>query len=186
MILPSTAESTGGLCMPCKQGIRAQMEQSRKYHESLKQYNPYRELWLSLVKRSTDDRTLSKWSDDERTYFCVRLLEGEVYNGGFDQFFTNSSGEYYKVALNGLDQLNATNSHRLLEQAAWVAFKGMPPPKDRRERQSLIFKFEDDKQQAALDRLDKLFWDDPDHLGELLSEFAKVKGLIEPFLTPPT
>lgn len=172
--------------MACKQGIRAQMEQSRKYYEKLKQYDPCRALWESLVKRSCDDRSLSRWSDDERTYFCVCLLEGEVYNGGFDQFFTNSSGDYYAEALNGLAQLNATNSHRLLDQAAWVAFKGIQPPKDRQERQSLFFKFENDKQQAALDRLDRQFWDDPDHLGDLLNAFAKEKGLIEPFLDPPT
>jgi hypothetical protein len=185
MILPSTAESTGGLCMACKQGIKAQMDQSRKYYESLKQYDPHRELWVSLVNRSSDDSTLSKWSDDERTYFCVCLLEGEVYNGGFDQFFHNSSGDHYAFALAGLIELDATTSRRLLEQAAWVAFNGAQPPKDWQERKNLLLKFDNDKRQGALDLLDKEFWDDTDRLGNLLTEFAEAKGLVQPFLNPP-
>jgi hypothetical protein len=40
LILPTTAESTGGICMACKQGIRKSMDASRAYYESLKTYDP--------------------------------------------------------------------------------------------------------------------------------------------------
>jgi hypothetical protein len=94
LILPATAESTGGICMACKQGIRKSMDASRDYYESLKSYDPFRELWKSLVERSSLDRSLVNFSVKEQRYFAVSLLDGEVYNGGFDQFFSNSSGNY--------------------------------------------------------------------------------------------
>ena len=186
MILPTTAESTGGLCMACKQGIRAQLDQSRKFYESQKRYDPHRALWTSLVKRSSEEPTLSRWSTDERIYFCVSLLEGEIYNGGFDQFFTNSSGDYYHYARDGLIALKAVNSHSLLVQAAKMVFNGTEPPKDRTARLELLLQWADDPERhGALEQLDRQFWADPDNLADLLIRFANEKGLVTPFLDPP-
>jgi len=77
LILPATAESTGGLCMACKQGIRKSMKASRAYFESLKQCDPFRELWRSLVKKCSNDPGLSQFSIAEQRYLAVSLLEGE-------------------------------------------------------------------------------------------------------------
>ena len=86
MILPATAESTGGICMACKQGIRNDITAARVFHAKMKAYDPYRELWKSLVDRSSKDVRLAGWSSPEKAYFSVCLLEGEIYNGGFDQY----------------------------------------------------------------------------------------------------
>ena len=51
MILPATAERTGGVCMPCNQGIRQNIEASKRFYEEQKKYDPHRELWTSLVRR---------------------------------------------------------------------------------------------------------------------------------------
>jgi len=42
--------------MACKQGIRASMEASRAFYHRQKEYDPYRELWVSLVNRSSQDQ----------------------------------------------------------------------------------------------------------------------------------
>lgn len=59
LILPVTAENTGGICMACKQGIRADIEKSRAYYASLREYDPVQELWKSLVKKSSNEPNLS-------------------------------------------------------------------------------------------------------------------------------
>jgi hypothetical protein len=188
-----TAESTGGICMACKQGIRESMNASRAYYENLKRYDPYRELWKSLVERSSNDRSLAQFSREEQRYFAVNLLEGEVYNGGFDQFFWNSSGDYYHLAVEGLEELGASSSLGLVKEAADAVFGNSEPPIDQEERwrimgsktrrlSDILNRF---RQTSRLERLDTQFWEDPDHLSDRLTAYAEEKGLVEPFLKDP-
>jgi hypothetical protein len=193
LILPTTAESTGGVCMACKQGIRESMEASRAYYQKLKEYDPFRALWVSLVERSADNRALDGWSDEEKTYFCVCLLEGEVCNGGFDQYFSNSSGDYYSLALDGLVKIEATQSIQILREAARVLFGSSGPPADRSERwritNSRVRRLADlvtrHHRSAELERLDKRFWGDPDQIADRLTAYAEEKGLVAPFIRDP-
>ena len=49
-------------------------------------YDPFRDLWHSLVNRDYKSAEgYSGLNPDERTYFSVGLLDGEVYNGGMHQ-----------------------------------------------------------------------------------------------------
>lgn len=193
LILPATAESTGGICMACKQGIRKSMDASRAYYESLKVYDPTRELWNSLVKRSSLDASLANLSPHEQRYFAVLLLEGEVYNGGFDQFFSNSSGDYYYIAVDGLAELGALSSLKFAREAADAIFGKRGPPVDRAERlrimngktrqlSEVLTRY---RQSSRLERLDEQFWEDPDQLADRLSAYAEQHGLIAPFMEGP-
>ena len=194
LILLTTAESTGGLCMACKQGIRKSMDASRAYYESQKTYDPFRELWESLVKRSSLDGSLANLSAQEQKYFAVTLLEGEVYNGGFDQFFSNSSGDYYYLAVDGLEELGAFFSLDIVKEAADTIFGKRGPPVDRSDRwrmmgaktrrlSEVLTRY---RQRSRLERLDKQFWEDPDHLVDLLRVYAEEQSLIGPFLKDPS
>lgn len=183
MILPTTAERNGGLCMPCKSGYRKNIEASKKRHEEQKKYDPQRELWKSLVTRvHKTDAGFKGLSPDEKLYFAVGVLEGEVYNGGFDQFFWNSSGGYLRDAVSGLEILGAYQALDLLLKAKQVAFSVEPPPEDWEKRRILLRSREDKARDAALDALDKAYWKDPDKLSERLTRFAAERGLITPFL----
>jgi len=124
--------------MACKQGIRKSMKASRAYFESLKQCDPFRELWMSLVKKCSNDPGLSKFSIAEQRYFAVSLLEGEVYNGGFDQFFWNSSGDYYALAVAGLEEVGASSSLVIVKKAAETVFGTSGPPADQARRSSFV------------------------------------------------
>jgi hypothetical protein len=193
LILPATAESTGGICMACKQGIRRSIDASRAYYESLKEYDPFRELWKSLVKRSSNDPSLAQLSSEEQRYFAVNLLEGEVYNGGFDQFFSNSAGDYYHLAVTGLEEIGASSSLAIVKEAAETVFGSSGPPIDRTERwrvmESRIRRLSEvltrSRQASRLERLDEQFWEDPDRLGERLTAYAEQRGLVAPFLRDP-
>lgn len=186
LILPVTAENTGGICMACKQGIRADIEKSRAYYASLREYDPVQELWKSLVKKSSNEPNLSTLTPEERVYFSVCLLEGEVYNGGFDQYFSNSSGRYYKDAIFGLSEIGAYNSLEIAQKASSVFFGKSLPPEDRTERWDIMKKarrwyFLPAKREALINELDKAFYEDPDNLLDLLTAYAEAHNLTRPF-----
>ncbi len=188
LILPRTAEKTGGLCMACKQGIRESIEQSKEFYRKQKEYDPYRELWIDLVKKVHDDKTgFDSLSQEEKVYFTVSLFDGEVYNGGMHQFFSNSSGEYYAEVVEGLKILKAFNSLSLLNRAAEVLFGKLEPPKDIVQRWTTMKQFPDDDNEPRpdwdieLDEIDRLYYEDPDNLNKLLTHYAEMTGLIQPF-----
>jgi Domain of unknown function (DUF4375) len=190
MILPRTAAETGGVCMACKQGIRASMEASREHYRKLKEYDPHRELWKWLAGKAQADPGLGTLSDAHRHYFAVGVLEGEVYNGGFDQFFSNSSGAYYALAAEGLEALKAEASLRLLLDAARLLFGEEPPPSDRQQRWDVMKRHvqpqsDEESVTTELDALDRLFWADPDKLGEKLAAFVQQSGILKPFEKEP-
>ena len=189
-ILATTAESTGGLCMPCKNGTRKSIEEGRRYHEERKKYDPWRELWTSLVKRAyATEEGWRQFSENERLYYSVSVLNGEVYNGGMHQFFANSSGELYGEAVTGLQTLGAEETKRLLLNASSVLFDDVEPPTDRLARWDAMKQYPETIDRNALpdwcERLraiDEAYWRDPDDLNAKLTGFAEQNGLIEPFL----
>jgi len=190
LILPTTADTTGGKCMACKQGIRASMEASRASYQRQKEYDPYRELWISLVSRSSQDQHLTDWSEEEKRYFAAALLEGEMHNGGFDQFFSNSSGRYYSVAIEGLGDIGAYSSLKITEEAAAILFGKHSPPESQEDRWLIMYSkarrlsdFMTCRRRAKkLEQLDIEFWKDPDGLHDRLMAYAEAHGLVTPFL----
>jgi len=166
------------------------MDASRAYYGSLKQYDPFRDLWKSLVERSSDDPRLTQLSREEQRYFAVSLLEGEVYNGGFDQFFRNSSGDHCHLAATGLEELGASSSLAILREAAQTVFGSASPPVNQSERCRIMDSrtsrlpevLNGFRQASRLEHLDKRFCEDPDHLGDRLRAYAADKDLVAPFL----
>ena len=53
---------------------------------------------------------------------CMHRLESEVNNGGFHQFFLNSSGEIVPETLRALAAIGAPHTKQLFERAIAVAF----------------------------------------------------------------
>ena len=188
-ILPATANDNDGNCVPCAKGYRSSIEESKIYYaaqkEAQKKYDPEPALWLDLLKRS-EGNDLSTFSDDEKLYFTVCILEGEVYNGGFHQFFFNSSGDHFEVTLNGLETLKAYQCKEIAVEAARAVFGFSHVPKDRQERWDALKAFDEriglGSDNDPLEALDRRFWSDPDDLSSLLVNFARNSGLIEPFL----
>lgn len=175
--------------MACKRGIRADIEASKEFYRKLKEYDPLRELWRWLVQEAQSDPGLGTLSIAHRHYFAVGLLEGEVYNGGFDQFFSNSSGAYYALASEGLLRLEAEASLRLMREAAGLLFGAAPPSTDQQERWDAMERHAlaqggEDAVAAKLSLLDRAFCDDPDALDERLSAFAQRSGILDPFVKP--
>ncbi len=176
-IHPDTAAKNGGLCMPCKRGTRAQLEAAKLRREQERAYeqSAERKYWLDLVHRVYETpEGFDGLAVSDRVYYAVCCLMGEVYNGGFDQFFSNRTGSLYGYALTGLLDMEADSSAALLTQAKEVLFGAQLVPTDQGDRLRLMPTVQSDSCPASeqLERLDKAFYADPDGLGERCEIYA--------------
>ncbi|MBY6031566.1 DMP19 family protein [Marinobacter daepoensis] len=178
-ILPGTAERTGGLCMPCKNGNRKNIEQAKAYYRRERELDktcPFRALWRELVDKVYNrEGGFSQLTDDEKLYYAVNVLIGEVYNGGFNQYFDNSAGGHYRHAELGLIQLGATHSLELLRQAKATLFGAADVPGNRAERFAALDQI---AEPPNLKALNDQFYEDPDALEDKLRAFAEAAGLL--------
>lgn len=100
-------------------------------------------------------------------------------NGGFSQFFSNSSGNWVPETVEALQQIGAQLSLKLVAEAV-ALFPGGAAPRDREERCNVLFSFEE-RAPDFLAQLDKIYYRDVDALGggqledlnQLLVDFLK-------------
>jgi hypothetical protein len=112
---------------------------------------------------------LDELTNGERIIYYVGELEGEINNGGFSQYFFNSSGQNAKEAINALKTINAEYTASLLEQALAIYKNG--PTNDGRndpEEDELT-----EKQEEKLNELDDKFYEYNDNLSELQIIYIK-------------
>jgi hypothetical protein len=163
--------------MPCKGGYRERIEEGKRQRERERAYeqSAERKYWLNLVQRVHETpEGFYGLAEQEKLYYAVSCLIGEVYNGGFDQFFSNSSGALYAHALNGLFELEAEASAALLVQAKEALFGQQPVPLDRALRLKLMptVAAESPAVSERLDALDTAFYADSDRLAERCAAYA--------------
>ena len=168
--------------MPCKGGYRKRIDEGQKQRtrEREREQSAERKYWLALIDRIfKTPQGFASLSQAEKTYYAVSCLIGEVYNGGFDQFFSNSSGELYGLALDGLFELDAEKSAGLLVQAKEVLFGDVPVPLDRSKRLNLMPTVGNESHPAwkKLDSLDTSFYEDPDQLADKCTAYANRHNL---------
>ncbi len=182
MILLDTASKNKGLCVPCFKGYRKQIEESKKYYAEAKRYRASDEYayWVNLSQKVSSIDDLKALHFDDQVYFAVNILIGEVFNGGFDQYFFNSSGDYYSETIQALKELKAFESLELLESAKVILFGDLEVPVDRGLRFDIL-KNNLESENIKLEQLDHFFWGNPDHLDQKILQFARLKNLFKPF-----
>jgi hypothetical protein len=65
-------------------------------------------------------------NEAEKTFLYVEILEAEINNGGFDQYFFNSSGDHANEALESLKKIGALKTAE------------NPIPKDNEKRREIL------------------------------------------------
>lgn len=169
--------------MPCKTGNRERLEASKRRYEEQKKYDPWREMWHSLVVRVHKTNSgFEGLSTDEKVYYAVSILDGEVHNGGLHQFFWNSSGELFPHVVSGLEVLGAYDQLELLHRAEQILFPDGAVPIDWDERRRHLLSIESDPRAKDLDEFDRAFWKDSKTLQAKLVRFAEEKGIVTPFI----
>jgi hypothetical protein len=114
----------------------------------------------------------SKQSDAQKVFSAIWELESEVNNGGFLQYFGNSSGETANYAPSALRQIGAARCAAIVEQAVRTV-SPEPLPDSRNEREVILDSLAE-MERAKLADLDAKFFAYPDNLTELLFEYVRV------------
>ena len=121
-----------------------------------------------------------KLTKPEQVFVCVWELEAEVNNGGFEQYYHNSSGDNADKNVAALQLIGANLTADLVKQANEVFGKSGMPTK-RTERQQRIEELSE-AQKEVWSNLDSKFFQYPNNLTELLYDFvmknrSEIQGL---------
>ena len=60
---------------------------------------------------------VSSWNDSRQAIYMIWLLEGEVNNGGYNQFYENSNGQFYNDLPDALKLVGANGFAKLMQRA---------------------------------------------------------------------
>jgi len=115
-----------------------------------------------------DGENFARLSEADRLLVTIWGLEADVNNGGFDQYYFNSSGDQARHAPVALRLIGAETMATLVEQSNGK-FGPTGPPEDRDARQRALEEIRrlDDN---AWDELDRKFFSYPDDISGLLVE----------------
>lgn len=106
--------------------------------------------------------TMEKLNEHERIFYIAQILEQEINNGGFSQFFYNSSGDFSNEIVDAFTKIGAHKTAEICKKALAV-FNGKVPT-DREERQNLL---ESLACEDIFDECDNAFYDYEDDLEAL-------------------
>ena len=108
-------------------------------------------------------------SESEKVIATVFAIEAEVNNGGFDQFFFNSSGDLAFYAPTALVAIGAFEMAKIARKANLI-FGSDGPHRDWHKRTQKLFSF-NDKFESYLEDLDDQFYKYPNDIGALLEAY---------------
>ena len=108
---------------------------------------------------------LEELTEQQKNFYFNRCLEIEVNNGGFWQYFINSSGRYAHQTVETLKLIGADNFAKILREAI-DEFPNKTVPQDDEERQEIV-----DKNYGAWNKLDYKFYEYPDDLNQLNADY---------------
>jgi Domain of unknown function (DUF4375) len=108
-------------------------------------------------------------SYEERVIVAIEALEREVNNGGYRQFFINSSAEYVPIAVDALLRIQCPAAAALTRRA--IETLGLSEL--RREVVQNRIQGQDTKRDSALNDIDNLYYKSPEHIAARLFAFIK-------------
>lgn len=120
--------------------------------------------FVEIVTNVDTDRFF-ELEPEARDIFAVGLLEGEVNNGGFSQYFWNTEGQHAAATVDVLKRIGAKEVASLLRRA--MKLYGAPPSGDLDEWYDRLEKVESEHQDT-LEALDEHFYECVDDLPMLV------------------
>ncbi len=116
-----------------------------------------------------DDYT--KLTEPQKMFYYNQNLEREINNGGFNQFFCNSSGDNTHETILSLKAIGAEKTVAILQKAI-EQFPNKTVPKDRVIRTEIVEKIEEFANEVW-NLLDEEFYNYEDDLNSMNLEFVK-------------
>jgi len=117
----------------------------------------------------TGERALSK---EERTVLAVRALDREVGNGGYDQFFRNSSNKFVPEIVQSLTRIGCRRTAKITQRAINALHSG---PLTVARIKAAMQKTSEDRERE-LERCDELFYGTPQGIPSRLYAFIKANS----------
>jgi len=114
---------------------------------------------------------IKKLTEPQKQFYFNQRLETEINNGGFSQYFYNSSGDFAHQTIESLLAIGANKTAILLQEAI-DQFPNRIVPQDRLKRQEILTQIEK-KAEPVWDSLDEKFYDYEDDLNALNFAFIK-------------
>ena len=111
---------------------------------------------------------MSVLSEPERVFYIGQILEMEVNNGGFSQFFFNSSGDFANEIVSAFTAIGAVKTAEICKKA--VSIYDGEVPADRDEREDVFV--DDEEMGAVLDECDDVFFAYEEDLNMLNYEYV--------------
>lgn len=115
-------------------------------------------LYDYIQKKSLNFQKLENLNEVEKNIMILNDLDGEVNNGGFEQFFFNSRGEYNNSLIKALNAVNASETAEICAKALDIISRGLLK----------------DQESDLLDKeCDTPFYDKSENLTSLIAEYAR-------------
>jgi Domain of unknown function (DUF4375) len=125
-----------------------------------------------VFRHGTGRENVEVLSRGAKVIYLANILDGEVFNGGFHQYFSNSSGMHAHDTLFALHELAAPRRASLLQRAIH-AFPNKRVPRHRAERNGELDKIDS----RTLEALDSEYYSlektDGEDLGEQMLSFMR-------------
>ena len=111
-------------------------------------------------------RIVTGLSEGFQAVYTTWWVEAEVNNGGFNQYFWNSSGQFGLEAIEGFKVIGAPKTAKLMEEAVTIAVEEFPEMKRFRE-EGTIEAFSESYEHTNLNDLDLAFYEYDEDLSAL-------------------
>ena len=115
-------------------------------------------LYDGLLKKSDYGDKREGLSDGEKIFLSMALLEGEVNNGGFDQFFFNTDDQWNDLLVSSAQAIKAFDIAQICEKALKIKAEYEGP------EEGVI---------DQLDECDDAFYQSEDNIDSLLVQYAR-------------
>ena len=122
-------------------------------------------LYLSLCRKCNYGENTQALNEHERVIYVTQLLEAEVNNGVFDQFFHNSSGNLSNEIVSAFKQIGALKTAAICEKA--ISLFPKPVLATQEERVQLLT----DEVDVILDECDEEFYHSEENLEFLNNQY---------------
>jgi hypothetical protein len=124
-----------------------------------------------LNRKSNYGEKINSLSDPEKVVLLIENLEREINNGGFNQFYFNSSGNYANETYESLIKIGAIQTAKIVLKAN-NEWPNSNVTKNWSDRQDLLLKIES-KSETTWNECDQEFYEYNDDIVTLLFEYVK-------------
>jgi hypothetical protein len=108
----------------------------------------------------------------ERMVFASKWMAIELNNGGFDQYFFNSAGDFWRDVLVGLRIIGDKRGLASFREVLSI-FPDAYPSVDRYKRQRQLFALDETTYWNHFEKVSRRYWDDPFPNWELVYDYVK-------------